>query len=48
MEVFISFLQGFVYLILLKIYSDDSLNVVGAVKEVKRDKAAFNIYSQPY
>lgn len=36
-EVFISFLQGFVYLILLKIYSDDSLNVITENKNINRD-----------
>lgn len=40
-EVFISFLQGFVYLILLKIYSDDSLNVVGTKVSIKRDVLAY-------
>jgi len=35
MEVFISFLQGFVFLILLKIYSDDSFNIIQSAKDIE-------------
>ena len=47
MEVFISFLQGFVFLILLKIYSDDSLNVVSNGAEVERASLALERSSIP-
>lgn len=43
-EVFISFLQGFVYLILLKIYSDDSLNVLTSSTNVSKDVILNNAF----
>lgn len=44
MEVFISFLQGFVFLILLKIYSDDSLNVIGDGKEIDSTSRTLKVH----
>lgn len=43
MEVFISFLQGFVFLILLKIYSDDSLNVVQDESDVATTLVSYEL-----